>query len=157
MNRAKEPLYRKEKKTGLSRYGHIAKGAETRWSRHSKAARKDKEEEISHKSIKRGKYGYDYTPLYRFLLSKVGEPWDDVYSEAVSRLDKTEPIFHMVVLQPEPGERPSRRLGENAYFSTLTVDAGGILVKVDPSYEMTEVHCTCCTHTWNGKRIENNS
>lgn len=153
MNRGKEPLFRKEKKTGLSQHGHIAKGKETRWARHSKATKKEAEAEALHKSIRRGKYGYDYTPLYHFLLSKVGERWDDVYSEAIRRLDKTDPIFYMVVLHPESNEQPSRRLGESAYFSTLTVDAEGILVKLDPTYEMAEVFCQCCTHTWNGKRI----
>lgn len=39
--------------------------------------------------------GLDYTPLYRFLLAKVGSNWDEVFSEAKSRLDKTEPIFIM--------------------------------------------------------------
>ncbi len=37
--------------------------------------------------------GLDYTPLFKFLLSKVGHEWDSVFSEAVSRLDKTEPIY----------------------------------------------------------------
>lgn len=154
MNREKEPLYRKEKKTGLSLHGHIAKGKKESWSRHTKETKKEAAAEVSHKSMKRGKYGYDYTPLYRFLLSKVGERWDDVYSEAVSRLDKPEPIFYMVVLHPQPDEQPSRRLGESAYFSTLTVNEEGILVKLNPDYEMTEVYCQCCTHTWNGKRVE---
>lgn len=37
--------------------------------------------------------GLDYTPLFKFLLSKVGENWYDVFNEAKSRLNKTEPIF----------------------------------------------------------------
>ena len=37
--------------------------------------------------------GLDYTPLFKFLLSKVGSNWNEVFSEAKSRLDKQEPIF----------------------------------------------------------------
>lgn len=40
--------------------------------------------------------GLDYTPLYKFLLSKIGEDWTSVHSEALSRLDKEEPIFYLV-------------------------------------------------------------
>ncbi|WP_417700851.1 hypothetical protein [Pseudophaeobacter sp.] len=50
----------------------------------------------------------DHTPLYKFLLSKVGQDWDDIYSEAVAWLDKDEPIFRLVALQPEDGERYMR-------------------------------------------------
>ncbi len=52
--------------------------------------------------------GLDHTPLYKFLLSKVGQDWDDIYSEAVAWLDKDEPIFRLVALQPEDGERYMR-------------------------------------------------
>jgi len=40
--------------------------------------------------------GLDYTPLFFFLLSKIGQHWDEVYSEAISRLDRPDPIFWMV-------------------------------------------------------------
>ena len=43
--------------------------------------------------------GLDYTPLFRFLLSKVGQDWDAVHSEAVARLDRQEPIYWMVALK----------------------------------------------------------
>ena len=42
--------------------------------------------------------GLDYTPLFKFLLKKVGSNWDDVYSEAVSRLDRPDPIFWLVAI-----------------------------------------------------------
>jgi len=39
--------------------------------------------------------GLDYTPLFRFLLSKVGSYWDDIHSEAVSRLDKQARVYFL--------------------------------------------------------------
>ncbi|EAZ8979994.1 hypothetical protein CGN00_24335, partial [Salmonella enterica] len=42
--------------------------------------------------------GLDYTPLFMFLLSKTGEKWDQVYSEAIRRLDKPDPVFWLVAL-----------------------------------------------------------
>lgn len=149
-----EPLYRKEKKTGLSNRYHVASGGESRWTRHSKQTKKEAEAEVGFKSMKKGQFGYDYTPLYRFLLSQVGHKWDDVYSEARGRLDKDDPIFHLVVRHPAPDESPSKRLGNATYFSTLTVNEAGVLVKLYPNYEMTETYCKCCTHTWNGKVIK---
>ena len=38
-------------------------------------------------------HGLDYTPLYKFLLFKVGRKWDEVYSEAIARLDKKNQFF----------------------------------------------------------------
>lgn len=66
--------------------------------------------------------GLDYTPLFRFLLSKVGQDWDAVYSEAVSRLDTPAPIFWMVA-EHEADQEAVVRLGENAYFSGLLINA----------------------------------
>jgi hypothetical protein len=43
----------------------------------------------------------DYTPLFKFLLSKVGSNWNEVFSEAKSRLDKQEPTFWIVALNDE--------------------------------------------------------
>jgi len=62
--------------------------------------------------------GLDYTPLYRFLLSKVGADWDDVHSEAVSRLDEEYPIFFVVALR-EDERTPYFYGGETACFSGL--------------------------------------
>jgi len=74
----------------------------------------------------RSRVGYDYTPLFRFLLSKVGCSWDEVYSAALARLDKREPIFWLVDLH-DPREGVVC-VGESSYFSRLTV-VDGILVK----------------------------
>ena len=92
MNRDKKPLYRKVNTT--ARGCHHQSGQDFKHERHTK-----KGEQLNKQSVKmkRGvERGLDYTPLYMFLLSKVGKKWDDVYSEAISRLDKSEPIFYIV-------------------------------------------------------------
>ncbi|MDP0941227.1 hypothetical protein Q6253_28740, partial [Klebsiella quasipneumoniae] len=73
----------------------------------------------------------DYTPLFRFLLSRVGQDWDEVYSEAVARLDRKDPIFWMVALR-EMDEQDYIRAGEASYFSGLKVDEAGVLRVVNP-------------------------
>ena len=98
------------------------------------------------------KRGLDYTPLAKFLLSKVGCNWDEVFSEAVSRLDKQEPIFWLVALHDNK-KKDIVRVGESAYFSGLFVDEEGILQLVNPALKAVDMKpsCTCCTHTFNGK------
>ena len=174
MNRHKEPLYRKEKKTGLKTRYYVNAGGENRWSRNTKQAKKDEDPEIAfqphrgkgahkrHDRSHEGKggdgFGYDYTPLYKFLLSKVGQNWDEVFEEAKDRLDKTEPIFYIVQFQNEHGEKPRDivRIGENTEYSGLTV-IDGKLVKVDPNAIPYKPSCTCCTHSFNGKAINKNT
>lgn len=95
--------------------------------------------------------GLDYTPLYKFLLSKVGADWDSVYSEAVSRLDRPDPIFLLVADDQEEGQ-DYVRVGESSYFSGLFIDENGLLQLVDPELKAADLEpfCTCCTHTLNG-------
>ncbi|WP_235213420.1 hypothetical protein [Amycolatopsis sp. MJM2582] len=60
---------------------------------------------------RRARRGLDYTPLFRFLLGKVGADWDEVYNEAAARLDSPDPIHWLVARQPH--ERRDRvRIGE---------------------------------------------
>lgn len=96
--------------------------------------------------------GLDYTPLFRFLLKSVGKHWDEVYSEAVSRLDSKEPIFWMVSLDQENANE-TVRIGESSYYSGLYVDDDGVLKVVNPGINETTLEpiCRCCTHTFNGK------
>ena len=98
--------------------------------------------------------GLDYTPLHRFLLSRVGKPWLETKSEAFSRIDDESQVWWMVAA---PGEqrRDCVRTGENSYYSGLYVDEEGILRVVDPELtaETFLVSCTCCTHTFNGERV----
>ena len=100
----------------------------------------------------RERRGLDYTPLFRFLLSKVGQDWDATYSEALARLDREVPIFWMVALH-ENERRDYFVEGESAHFSGLYVDASKRLQKVAPELNETSLKpsCKCCTHTFNGK------
>ncbi|WP_225595683.1 hypothetical protein [Pseudomonas sp. PDM05] len=96
------------------------------------------------------RHGFDYTPLYRFLLSKVGHPWDQVFSEANARLDRPDPIFWMVALH-ESDKQDYVRTDENSYYSGLWVDDAGLLQKVDPQLtpERMPTFYDCRTHTFN--------
>ena len=95
--------------------------------------------------------GRDYTPLFRFLLSKVGSPWNEVHSEAVSRLDEEAPIRWLVASRRERAAE-FVRVGESTYFSGLYVDDAGALRVVNPDLDedSLEPGCGCCTHTFNG-------
>jgi len=94
--------------------------------------------------------GLDYTPLFKFLLSHVGDNWDKVYSEAKSRLDKEEPIFWIVALH-NSDKKDYVRIGENSYYSGLFVDVDNILQKVNPEFNPNTI-CfnTDDTCTFNG-------
>lgn len=140
MRTQKKPLYRKV--NTRARGVHHNSGGDFRHDR-----RKD-----NASNMKQGvKRGLDYTPLYKFLLSKIGKQWDDVHSEAVSRLDKEDPIFNIVSLDFESAN-DYVWTGESTYYSGLYVDDRGILQKVNPDVNETTLTpvCKCCTHTFNG-------
>ncbi len=127
-------------------------GADARDERNTKAAKKSAGSRGSMHGKKQR--GLDYTPLFRFLLSKVGQDWDKVHSEAVSRLDREDPIFHMVALRED--ERAAYFCGhDNSYFSGLYVDDDNRLALVDPYLTVDDLKptCGCCTHTFNGERF----
>ena len=176
MKRDKKPLYRKEKKTGLQTQYYVSRGGENRWHRNSKAAKREAEDEVAflphrgHNAYKSGNglkqvalgdnLGMDYTPLFMFLLSKVGKNWEEVYAEAKSRLDREEPIFYMVQIpgnefwdRREGKLHDTVNLGQSAAYHGLTVNDDGILVKVDPNAIPDAPSCTCHTHSFNGKPI----
>lgn len=139
----KEPLYRRlNTRTHGVRHGG---GGDYRSSRR-------RDDRAGHGAM-RGKHrnGLDYTPLFRFLLSRVGEDWDAVYGEAVSRLDRPDPIFWMVA-RSDRDRRPFVLVSQSTYYSGLYVDAGNRLALVDPDLrvEHMEPSCACCTHTFNG-------
>ena len=102
----------------------------------------------------RHRHGRDYTPLFRFLISRVGKPWSEVFAEAKSRLDTTDPIFWLVA-RTEAKRREFVRVGESSYFSGLYVDDQGLLKFVNPELRPQDMQpsCTCCTHTLNGVRF----
>lgn len=144
----KEPLYRKVN-TQTHRVHHDAGG-------NFRTQRKARDESDASRSPMHGKSrrGLDYTPLFRFLLSKVGSEWNSVFGEAIARLDRPDPILWLVARHEH--ERSDKvRVGESTYYSGLYVDEAGILRLVDPDLRPQDLvpDCTCCTHTLNGVRF----
>jgi len=135
MNNRIKPLYRKENKVSLSNKYNVSTSSEYRYQRHSKAFLND---DRNHKSITSGKYGYDYTPLFKFLLSKVGGDWNQIYSEAKARLNDPEPVFWVVALH-ESERRDIVRLGESTYYSGLFVNDHGKLAIVNPNIAFSDL------------------
>jgi len=143
----KSPLFRKVNTTAHGA-PHRSKRLEFDIARRSDAS------ESIRQGMRGRRCGFDYTPLFRFLLSKVGCTWNDVHSEAVSRLDHPDPIFWLVALCPED-EKEYVRVGESTFYSGLRVDENGKLQKVNPQLgpESLSPSCKCCTHTFNGLRF----
>lgn len=153
MNKEKKPLYRKD---NTKARGHDNRSTEhARYDRHTKdGLRKSMQ---PHKPY-RVKLGRDYNPLYMFLLSKIGQNWDEVFSEAKSRLDVEDPIWYMVAEhEKDRTEHGTVRIGESTYFSQLYVDEEGILRVSRPEVTNETLYpsCSCCTHTFNGKKFTN--
>ncbi|MBR5028611.1 MAG: hypothetical protein IKX51_05255 [Bacteroidales bacterium] len=124
---------------------------------------------------KQNRHDNDYAPLYRFLLSRVGCNWDEVWNECISRLDKVEPVLDMVVnvnkkgLAVDTSIRYPEGLPEmfhdfracddsQTFWSTLYVDSNGILQYVDEHYTIDDADWQddlygILTASWNGKPI----
>lgn len=146
----KKPLYRKV--NSRARGAFHGTGRAARHDRNTKAAGQSG---AMHGSMHSGqRHGLDYTPLFRFLLSRVGQDWAKTHAEALSRLDSEEPIFHLVA-RGEDDRYPFVRYGEASYYSGLFVDDAGLLQKVDPTLGVEDFRpwCSCCTHTFNGDRF----
>ncbi|MDQ0742279.1 hypothetical protein QF045_005139 [Pseudomonas sp. W4I3] len=144
---SQKPLYRSvNTRTHGVRHGSCRA---YRYERHSKAEKRAQSTRGSMHSHQR--HGLDYTPLFRFLLSKVGHPWSQVFSEAKARLDRPDPVFWMVA-QHESDKQEYVRTDENSYYSGLWVDEAGLLQKVNP--QLTPEHMISfydyCTQTFNG-------
>ena len=142
--RRKKPLYRKVNTKAHRVHHHF--GGDYRDHRSAKEFKS---------SMSQGKQrGLDYTPLFRFLLSKVGQSWDKVHSEAISRLDKEQPIYYLVALNRSQAQE-FVRVGESTYYSGMYVDDNGILQLTAPDLTVNDLKpfCGCCTHTFNGKRF----
>ena len=95
----KEPLYRKVRNNESFAHYNDRSYADYRHRRNTKKQIDDDGNVVLHKKESMNNTspnGYCYKPLYRFLQSKVGQNWDLVYSEAKSRLDKEDPIWHIV-------------------------------------------------------------
>ena len=124
-------------------------GGDFKYSRNKKRDSLEKTKGSMHGVKQRG---IDYTPLFKFLLSKKGLSWDKVFSEAKTKLDKTEPIFWLVSLN-ENDKEDIVKIGESSYFSGMYVDDFGILQLSNPYLKINDLkhYCKCCTHTFNGK------
>jgi hypothetical protein len=149
----KEPLYRKVNTT--ARGVHHDFGSDFRHDRNTKQTKDAIDAGATRGTMGKTKdRGLDYTPLYRFLLSKVGAEWSAVHSEAVARLDKDEAIYHMVA-RNDAEKVDTARLGESSYYSGLFVDEDNILQKVNPlaDHSAVNVSCACCTFTFNGVKV----
>lgn len=144
-----EPLYRRVNTRARNvRHRH---GGDFRHRRNTEAERVS---DATRGPMTGQRRGLDYTPLFRFLLSKVGGDWDEVFNEAAKRLDRTEPVFWLVARQPHE-QQAYVRVGESTYYSGLFVDDDNRLRKVDPERgpETMTPSCACCTHTFNGIRF----
>jgi hypothetical protein len=144
-------LYRKVN-TRTHHVRHASDAGEARWERNTKAGLQD---ERMRRSMHPGqRHGLDYTPLFRFLLSRVGQDWTAVRSEAAARLDSEEPIFWLVAQGPEE-ERDVVRIGYSSFWSGLKVDEANRLARVAPGLSLDDMvpYCACCTHTLNGERF----
>jgi len=146
----KPPLYRKVNTT--ARGVHHRFGGEFRHERNEKGSSTSEAVRLPmRRNVRRG---LDYTPLFRFLLSKVGAAWADVQREAVPRLDRPEVLYWLVARNPQE-EKAYVRLGDASYYSGLRVDEYGKLQLVDSEVGPSSLvpWCPCCTHTFNGVRF----
>jgi hypothetical protein len=147
MNRPKKPLYRRvNTKTHRVSHDH---GGDFKNDRNKKRESLQGSKGAMHGKTKRG---LDYTPLFKFLLSRVGRDWDQTFSEAKARLDKPDPIFWLVALNQED-KQDYVRVGESSYFSGMFVDDIGILQLTNDGLKAKDLtpFCNCCTHTLNGQ------
>lgn len=147
MNKDIKLLYRKVNTKAIG-VNHI-KGSDAKYDRNTKVGiRKN-----MNKNIQRG---LDYTPLYMFLLSSIGKNWDDIYSNAIKRLDREEPIYH-IVARNDIEKKDIVRCGESSFYSGLYIDENNKLQKVNPNFKNENLYpdCWCCTHTFNGKTLIN--
>ena len=144
------PLYRSvNTRTHGVRHG---RGGDFRHDRNTKAVKgSDAHRSSMHANHRHGR---DYTPLFRFLISRVGGRWDEIYAEAKTRLDTVEPIYWLVA-RTDRERNELVRVGESSYFSGMFVDDQGILCLVNPGLKAEDMQpsCTCCTHTLNGIRF----
>ena len=169
----KKPLYRKVNKRTHNGIRHFCLESERfRTERHRK--QKHYPERIAIKR-KQSRHDNDYAPLYRFLLSRVGWPWDETFMECRQRLDKIDPVMDMVVNVNRRGVVVDKSIDfpdghpkcfrdwranddSYTYWSALEVDSNGILQYVDSSFELSSADdCDelygVYTASWNGKAI----
>jgi hypothetical protein len=147
--RDKKPLYRTMNTRSHGVNYHRGIGPDSRHDRNTKDGLR--------KSMASRKLGLDFRPLFLFLQSSVGKKWDDVYSEAKSRIPASEAHVIDYIFCKDRGEDSEYFIiNDNCYFSRLMVDDNGILQKFsDLTIEKMYPSCDCCTHSFNGKKITN--
>lgn len=140
----KQPLYRKEANAFNN---HHIKGSDAKYDRNTKRG-------ISKTLKNKVKRGLDYTPLYKFLLSKIGHNFDDVYREVIKRVNDRNAIFHMF-RKHEFETDDFVRIGESSFYNKLYIDENNIIQKVNPNLKNEDFSpsCWCCTYTFNGKPL----
>lgn len=145
----KKPLYRTMNTRSHRVNYHRGIGPDSRHDRNTKDGLR--------KSMASKKLGLDFRPLFLFLQSSVGKKWDDVYSEAKSRIPTSEAyVIDYIFCDDRTDERDYFIINDNCYFSRLKVDDNGILQKYsDLTIEKLYPTCNCCTHTFNGKPLTN--
>lgn len=143
----KKPLFRKVNTKAHGVYHDF--GGDFSDSRNSKKERLETVKGSMHGKKQRG---LDYTPLFKFLISKVGQDWTGIYAEAKSRIDTVDPIFWLVKAELNVDDE-CIRIGESSFYSGLFVDEENILRKINPNLTASEMSpsCPCCTHTFNGE------
>jgi hypothetical protein len=67
-----------------------------------------------------------------FLLSKIGQDWDKIYSEVISRLPTENPIWNLMV-DDKDKDKGYTYCGESSIYSTLYVDENNKLQLVNPN------------------------
>jgi hypothetical protein len=138
MEKRKEKLYRKENKSSLSSHYNVVSGGEYRHERHSKK-NKDFENAPRKTSMVSGKFQYDYTPFFRFMIAKVGTNFDAACSEAKPRMDYRffevlGWIFSGLNPHENDGDNSMFRCGESTTYPRLIVDENGLIQFKDPNY-----------------------
>lgn len=152
MNKEIKPLYRRVN-TKARNYRSNNPGTDYKYSRHKK---QDTLEQVKGSMFANKKRGLDYTPLFKFLLTKVGVEWDKIFSEIKPRLDNTDPIFWIVSLNAD-NKKDVVRIGESTFYSGMFVDENGLLQISNPSFNpktINEKHnYNFETNSFNGKTI----
>lgn len=145
----KKPLYRTMNTRSIRVNYHRGFGPDSKHDRNTKKGLR--------KSMTSRKLGLDFRPLFLFLQASVGKKWDEVYSEAKSRIPQEESYrINWIFCDDRTDENEYFIINDNCYFSRLKVDEDGILQKYsDLTIEKLYPSCGCCTHTFNGKPITN--
>jgi len=151
MNRC-EPLYRKENTKAHGNHHNSGKDYSTDRQMINREEPPIKQAGMHGKKLR----GLDYTPLFKYLVSNVDRPWNEVYSEVIKRLPSKEPIF-WIVAKAEHEKKEIVRIGESTYYNGLYIDEESFLRKVNPNIRNEDLVplCSCCTYTFNGELLKN--